>query len=131
PQQRTQTVIYGARYHVHASLCIKQVRSPELDSPIAKFEGKGENRVEKLRYDEKAGLLYINKGQYFEGVPQAVWGYRVGGFQVCDKWLKDRKERILSLDEIQIYCRIVTAIGKTIEIQKLIDALYDDLERGI
>ncbi|MCX5810721.1 MAG: hypothetical protein NTX36_15350 [Proteobacteria bacterium] len=45
----------------------------------------------------------------------------MGGYQVCDKWLKDRKGRTLSLEDIQHYCKIVTSIGKTIEIQKVID----------
>jgi len=71
------------------------------------------------------------KTQYFEGISQEVWSYQIGGYQVCDKWLKDRKERILSLDEIQTYCRIVTAIQKTIEIQKAIDGIYDDVEKAV
>ena len=107
------------------------LKSPELDSPIARFQGKGDNRVKKLKYDDKTGVLYINKEQYFEGISQDVWSYQIGGYQVCDKWLKDRKERVLSLDEIQTYCRIVTAIHKTIEIQKSIDGVYNDIERGI
>ncbi|MFH1703247.1 MAG: type ISP restriction/modification enzyme, partial [Nitrospirota bacterium] len=107
------------------------LKSPELDSPIARFQGKGDNRVRKLKYDDKDGILYINKEQYFEGIPQDVWSYQIGGYQVCDKWLKDRKERLLSFDEIQIYCKIVTSIQKTIEIQKAIDEVYDDIEREI
>jgi predicted helicase len=107
------------------------LKSPELDSPIAKFHGKGDNRVKKLKYDNKAGCLYINKEQYFEGISQDVWGYQIGGYQVCDKWLKDRKERLLSLDEIQTYCRIATSIQKTIEIQKVMDEFYNDIEREI
>jgi len=106
------------------------LKSPELDSPIARL-GKGDNRVKKLKYDDKAGVPYINKEQYFEGISQDVWSYQIGGYQVCDKWLKDRKERVLSLDEIQTYCRIVTAINKTIEIQKAIDKIYEDLERAM
>jgi predicted helicase len=107
------------------------LKSPELDSPIARFQGKGDNRVKKLKYDDKAGVLYINKEQYFEGISQDVWNYQIGGYRVCDKWLKDRKERILSLDEIQTYCRIVTSIQKTIEIQKAIDLIFDKLELEI
>ena len=107
------------------------LKSPELDSPIARFQGKGDNRVEKPKYDDKARLVYINNGQYFEGIGPNVWSYQIGGYQVCDKWLKDRKGRILSLDEIQTYCRIVTAIQKTIEIQKAIDEVYEGVEKEI
>lgn len=58
-----------------------------------------------------------------------IWKYRIGGYQVCDKWLKDRKGRILSLDEIKHYCRVVTAIEKTMGIQKEIDKLYPEIEK--
>ena len=107
------------------------LKSQELDSPIARFQVEGGNRVEKPKYDDKTGRVHINEEQYFEGIPQAVWSYQIGGYQVCDKWLKDRKERVLSLDEIQIYCRIVTAISQTIEIQKKIDEIYGKIENTI
>lgn len=103
------------------------LKSSELDAPTAKFEGKGNDKVEKPRYGK--GKLYINSSQYFEGITQKVWDYQIGGYQVCEKWLKDRKGRILTLDEIQTYCRIVTAIQKTIEVQKTIDVIYADMEK--
>ena len=110
------------------------LQSTELNSPISRLQGEKDNRIEKLKYDEKTGLLYINTTQYFEGISKDVWSYQIGGYQVCDKWLKDRKKRTdprLSLDEIQTYCRIVTAIQKTIEIQKELDAIYDRIELEI
>ena len=57
-----------------------------------------------------------------------MWEYQIGGYQVCHKWLKDRKGRTLSTDDIKHYCRIVTAIQKTIEIQKDIDGIYPEVE---
>ncbi len=130
------------------------LKSQELDNPIARFQVEGNNRVEKPKYTpslnpspqgretscpspiggegwERDGRVYINKEQYFEGVSGEVWGYQIGGYQVCDKWLKDRKGRSLSLDEIQTYCKIVTAIQKTIEVQQKIDNLYPELEGSI
>jgi len=56
-----------------------------------------------------------------------VYEYCIGGYQVCDKWLKDRKERRLELDDIHTYCRMVTALEHTLTIQQQIDALYSDL----
>jgi len=106
------------------------LKSPALDLPVAKFRG-GENKVEKLKYDRETGLLHISKTQYFEGVSEEVWTYRIGGYQVCDKWLKDRKGRELSFEEIQTYCKIVTAIQKTIEIQNAIDEIYPEVEKEI
>ena len=61
-----------------------------------------------------------------------VWDgkQQIGGYQVCDKWLKDRKGRTLSLDVIRHYCKVVTAIEETIKIQKDIDRLYPEIEKG-
>jgi len=73
--------------------------------------------------------VWINKEQYFDGVKEEVWQYQIGGYQVCDKWLKDRKDRTLTLDEIKTYCKIVTALSKTIDLQKEIDQFYEELEK--
>ncbi|HPD33954.1 MAG TPA: helicase [Candidatus Kapabacteria bacterium] len=98
---------------------IHLLKSTELDFPIAKYPEAGSNRIEKVVYE--TSKVWINKQQYFSNVPQEVWQYHIGGYQVCDKWLKDRKGRTLSLDEIKTYCKIVTALSKTIEIQAEID----------
>ncbi|MBW1704671.1 MAG: N-6 DNA methylase [Deltaproteobacteria bacterium] len=104
------------------------LQSSDLNPPIAKFRGKGEGIVEKLRYDSSEKRIYFNQGQYFEGISKEVWEYQIGGYQVCHKWLKDRKGRTLSTDDIKHYCRIATAIQKTIEIQKEIDGIYPQIE---
>ena len=75
--------------------------------------------------------MYINETQHFEGVEPEVWAYQIGGYQVLDKWLKDRKGRTLNLDDITHYCRVVTALAKTIEIQREIDTLYFGIEKDI
>jgi len=112
------------------------LKSPELDPPACRFEGEGDNRVEKgrkagLRYDAGEERVYINAAQHFAPVPEAVWSYQIGGYQVCEKWLKDRTERRLELDDIRTYCRIVTALRQTIAIQEEIDELYREGERQI
>ena len=111
------------------------LRSSELDPPIARFQGEGDNRVQTgkngLRYDAERQRVYINEAQFFEGVPPQVWEYMIGGYQVCHKWLKDRKDRCLTLDEIKTYCRIVTALSKTAAIQVEIDKLYPQVEKTL
>ena len=111
------------------------LRSSELDRPIARFQGEGDNRVQTgkkgLRYEPEAQRVYINEEQHFEGVPPAVWEYHIGGYQVCHKWLKDRKDRTLSLEDIKTYCHIVTALEKTITIQAEIDKLYPQVENTL
>jgi len=106
------------------------LKSKTLDTPIAKYQGSGDNnRVEKITYKENEQRLYINKGKYFEGVPPEVWNYHIGGYQVLQKYLKDRKGRII--DDVPRYCRIVTALSKTIEIQKTIDESYPEIEKEL
>lgn len=87
----------------------------------------------------KEGRVYINRGtgvppvtghgqdahatgQYFEGVPPEVWNFHIGGYQVCDKWLKDRRGRTLAYEDLEHYCKVVTAINETIRVMAEIDA---------
>ncbi len=54
-------------------------------------------------------------------MPEAVWTFHIGGYQVCQKWLKDRKGRTLSKDDIAHYQKIVVALSETIRLMKEID----------
>jgi len=107
------------------------LKSPELDSPIARLQPTGANKVEKPRYSDNERRVYINETQHFEGVEPEVWAYQIGGYQVLEKWLKDRKSRTLSLEDITHYCHVVTALAKTIEIQREIDTLHFEIEKDI
>ncbi|OGZ14685.1 MAG: hypothetical protein A3H76_00915 [Candidatus Lloydbacteria bacterium RIFCSPLOWO2_02_FULL_54_12] len=80
-------------------------------------------KVVDVRYDEKERRVYVNAGQYFEGVEKEVWEFMVGGYQVCEKWLKDRKkaERVLSTDDLKHYMKIVVSLRETIRIMGEID----------
>jgi len=82
-------------------------------------------KVIDVRYDEKNRRVYINEGQYFTGIDKEVWQFLIGGYQVCEKWLKDRKkaERSLSADDLKHYMKIIVAIRETIRIMKEIDKL--------
>ena len=70
------------------------LESPKLSKFITGFPVGGDNVVQKIDYAD--GRVYINKDQYFEGVPEVAWDFYIGGYQVCQKWLKDRKGRKLS-----------------------------------
>ena len=106
------------------------LKSTELDTPIAKYQGSGDNDlIEKITYKEDEQHIYINKDKYFESVAPEVWNYHIGGYQVLHKYLKDRKGR--SMDDAPRYCRIVTALSKTIEIQKQIDEIYPEVEKDL
>jgi predicted helicase len=99
------------------------MESPTLNNIITKYPVSGSNKVEKVNYGEKSQCVYINKEQYFEGVPPEVWNFHVGGYQVCQKWLKDRKGRLLNYDDLTHYQRIVVAIKETIRLMAEIDVL--------
>jgi predicted helicase len=99
------------------------LRDPALNTPSCKYPVAGDHRVERVEYDEKAQRVWINGAQYFEPVPPEVWAYRVGGYQVCHKWLDDRKGTTLSYDERLTYQRMVTALERTLALQAQIDAL--------
>lgn len=106
------------------------LESKELDTLIAKYQGTGENdRIEKVVYNEDEQRVYINDGKYFEGINSELWSYHIGGYQVLYKYLKDRKGRIL--EDARRYCKIATALQKTIELQKEIDLIYLQVEENI
>ena len=120
------------------------LESPELSKPIARYPVTGPNIVEKsspkyLAPGEPepgtckplpAGRVYISKsdpqsgakGQYFEGIPPEVWNFHIGGYRVCEKWLKDRRGRTLTYGDLEHYRKVVTALSETIRLMAEIDA---------
>ena len=69
--------------------------------------------------------MKINKTQYFEGLPEAVYNFHIGGYQACQKWLKDRKGRTLTEEAIEHYQKIVVALKETIRIMEEIDKVIE------
>jgi predicted helicase len=113
------------------------VESPKLDKKRTEFiwgahapsrAGLGASPkpiVEKVSYSKNT--VWIDKAQTtgFRGVPEDVWNFHIGGYQVCEKWLKDRKGRTLSKGDIVHYQKIVTAIAETIRLMKEIDKVIE------
>jgi len=105
-------------------------------SVVPGFPIKGNGMVEKVEYQEPSnangqtdgehGRVYINKTQYFSGVPADVWAFHVGGYQVCHKWLKDRKGRVLTYADIQHYQRIVGTLAETITLMEQVDTVIEE-----
>lgn len=95
------------------------LKSPKVEDFITAFPVSGDNKVEKVTYAKNR--VYINPSQYFDSVPENVWEFQVGGYQVCEKWLKDRKERVLSGDDINHYQRVIVSLKETIRLMKEID----------
>ena len=106
------------------------ISSPSGESPfstlITRFAGKGYPEVAKGYPKYKDGSVYINTACYFEGVPEGVWNFHVGGYQVCEKWLKDRRGRTLTDQDVNHYQRIVVALNETIRLMAEIDRVIED-----
>jgi len=106
------------------------MRASELANLITRFPVAGENRVERVRFvppdQDQPGRVYINQTQYFEGIPPDLWGFMVGGYQVLQKWLKDRRHRQLSFDDLLHYQKIVLALTRTQALMATIDDLIED-----
>ncbi len=99
------------------------MESPALNNLITKYPVAGSNEVEKVTYDDDNQRVYINKTQYFEGMPPEVWNFHIGGYQVAQKWLKDRKGRTLTYDELTHYQKVIVALKETIRLMIEIDTL--------
>ncbi len=104
-----------------------------VSEPRATYPQEGTNlvqRIGKKAYkpptDQAPGCVYVNDSQYFQNVPEDVWMFHVGGYQVCQKWLKDRKGRTLSFDDIETYRKITEAIRRTIRLMAEIDETIGD-----
>jgi hypothetical protein len=100
------------------------MKSSKLNDTMTTFDIEDGDEVARgyPKYTPKGGLVHINKSQYFGGVPQEIWEFHIGGYQVLHKWLKDRRGRKLSLDDKEHYQKIVVALSETIRIMAAIDA---------
>ena len=74
-----------------------------------------------MRGDEPKGRVWINDAQYFDNVPLIAWEFYIGGYQPAQKWLKDRRGRKLSFDDICHYQKIIVALSETHRIMQAID----------
>ncbi|WGR59816.1 DNA methyltransferase [Paracoccus ferrooxidans] len=108
--------------------------APILETPGIRFAGTGEARVEKGYPKYENGKVMINGSRWFEDVPKATWEFHVGGYQVCEKWLKDRAGkggkkpslgRVLTDEDILHYRRVVVALTETRRLMAEIDAVIE------
>ncbi len=108
--------------------------APILEKPEVRFAGTGEARVEKGYPKYENGKVMINGYRWFEDVPEATWEFHVGGYQVCQKWLKDRAGkggknphpgRVLTDEDILHYSRVVVALTETRRLMAEIDKVIE------
>ena len=101
------------------------MKSTRLNNLITTFANQGNNQVTEVSYNSELQRVYINKQSYFTDIPQHIWEFKIGGYQVLDKWLKDRKNagRVLSEAEINHYQKMVVALTETWRLMPEIDSL--------
>lgn len=90
-----------------------------VNNYITTYNESGTDIVDKIIY--KNENVYINENQYFGNIKKDIWEYYIGGYQPAQKYLKDRKGRELSIDEIDQYQRIIKVLSETIKIVNEID----------
>ncbi|MBK5192395.1 MAG: N-6 DNA methylase [Flavobacteriaceae bacterium] len=106
------------------------LESPAVENYNTKYPEDGDNIVTRkltktsIGYEaisETHGKVWINELQYFENVPLVAWNFYIGGYQPAQKWLKDRKNRELSYEDILHYQKIIVALTETGRIMEEID----------
>ena len=100
---------------------IHLLESAVVEKPVSKYPHTGTNVVGKTKYEN--GNVYINETQCFEDVPEVAWNFYIGGYQPAQKWLKDRKDRELQIDDIRHYMKIIVALNETDRLMKEIDKI--------
>lgn len=111
------------------------MESPTLNHFVTTYTGPKNPEVGRVGWSDDTVWLdapATKKGQParpgtigFCGVPGEVWNFHIGGYQVCEKWLKDRKGLTLSKDDIAHYQKIVVALCETIRLMKEIDEVIE------
>ena len=96
------------------------MESEKLNKLTTDYPEAGDNIVRQLKRDKDK--VRINDTQHFAGVPEAAWNFHIGGYQPAQKYLKDRKDRKLTYDEISHYQKIIVALVETAKIMQKIDA---------
>ena len=119
--------LFGALVKFGAELVnLHLMKAPRLSEYMTTYNVDDDNIIPKSggypKYDEKKERVYLNKKQYFGGVPPAVWEFHIGGYQALHKWLKDRRGRELSYDDLNHVQRMVVALAETVRIMAAIDA---------
>jgi predicted helicase len=110
------------------------ISSPLLDEPITTCVGDSPFQVEKATFSDNTVWIDKARTRGFKGVPEDVWNFHVGGYQVCEKWLKDRQAkggknsrpgRLLTDEDIDHYQKIICALSETIRIMAEIDEVIE------
>ena len=99
------------------------LESEEVEDYITSFPNDGDNIVAKPKWENNK--VWLNVTQYFDGVPEAVWHFYIGGYQPAQKWLKDRVGRKLTYEEVMHYQKMVCALAGTVRVMRELNLFND------
>ena len=106
------------------------MEAPAIGETPYPFHGEGDDVVASGYPKFEGGKVSINPDQHFADVPEIAWGFHIGGYQPAQKWLKDRRGRVLSWDDIGHYQKIVKILAETDRIMKQIELPLETAEVG-
>lgn len=125
----SQTQLFWQLANIGDELVQIHLMKTKLDEIIG-FPIEGDNIIEKIVYTEPTenqnGRVYINKTQYIDNVSPEIYNFYIGGYQVCNKWLKDRKDREFTDDDFEHYSQIIAILKRTIELMANIDLIIEN-----
>lgn len=108
----------------HVSDKGEQLRRLHLMDPAAigdtpyPYEGEGDDVVASGYPKFEGGRVLINKDQSFANAPPVAWSFPIGGYLPAQKWLKDRRGRALSWDDVGHYQKILKILAETDRIMR-------------
>jgi len=115
---------------------IHLLESAKVEKFITSYPKDGDNRITRKlnkndweivqthgRASQQMGRIWINDEQYFDKIPLVAWEFYIGGYQPAQKWLKDRRKRQLSFEDILHYQKIIVALTETDKLMKKIDKI--------
>ena len=111
---------------------IHLLESPKVEEYITSYPKDGSNKIttkigkkdwELFDKEKQLGRIWINEDQYFDNIPLVAWEFYIGGYQPAQKWLKDRKGRTLTFEDILHYQKIIVALSETDRLMKEIDKI--------
>ena len=125
PLTSNQKLFYELAIKGEELVNLHLMKSDKLNNLITTYQTIGDNQVTEVTYNSELQRVYINKQSYFTDIPPHIWEFKIGGYQVLDKWLKDRKNanRKLSVEEINHYQKIVIALTDTLRLMQEIDKI--------
>lgn len=112
--------LYNLHLYDLTNLSSEKINLEDVGEPMFKDAKNKNEKIEKINYNENKKELFVNKSLYFKNVSKEVWEYKIGGYQVLDKYLKSHKNENIDYSHFENVIKILT---KSLEIESEISKL--------